>query len=227
MLIFPEDVRFRLGAVISSSSTLTRSSIRTFVLITPSVTNSQPLLSGRVLTVPFSPRLMTLTISPIFRSFTVRFPFSSSAGLIPFTFFESLSMRERSSARSCSISRVFPPRFAYQLIVLSAYSFASCRIFLASSEDSDRMSRFRLVSFASLSFSALSRRSISMRACAAAAFSCSSSARCFSSPEMTSSKDSSCVDRWDLALSISSSGRPSFLEMANALLFPGTPIRSR
>ena len=178
---------------------------------------------------PFKFMLMTLTLSPM-RSFFGTLWFGTEAFFCSDIFCAALSILPRSLVRSFSISLTGAPALPYLLklrIVSSATSLASFKILYACSFASRRI-LLRLESRRSCFCSSFSFKD-SISALYWLISNCSRSIvlRLFSRSAIRSSKSPSLLLMRPLASVMRSDGRPSFSEMANALLLPGIPIKRR
>ena len=194
----------------------------------PTFTVSAPLLSGRVTTVPFCPILTISTLSPSFTLlgalvFTLGFSDLFSAFSLLFLF---IFWRARSISRFASVKSFIFCAFLICFNASSVSRFASSMIFFASARAFSRIfsvfSSRILLRFA-ISFLIFSASCLML---CALSFSRSLKILFFSSSDITSSNFTLSVSICFFALSMINCESPSRFEIANALLFPGIPIRS-
>ena len=196
-----------------------------FSFSAPACTVHSPLESGSVRIVAFVPRFVSSTVSPIC---TVLGTSPTPAGTSIFSEFSSMAdwSLARMACSSCSLSS---PLFFFfrSAISCSDSRWARCRMRRASSL-ALRRSRSRWAARSLRSFSASSRsRWVSRWASSASLRSFSAIWRWYSALAITSSKRTWSPLSFSLALSMISSGRPSFREISKALDLPGTPMDSR
>ena len=205
---------------------ISRLFIFVFVLRLPADTVTSPLEFGVPVTVPIKFMLRTRTCTPGLKSSIDEALRAFGAFCFTASFSWRLFILSRTALRCFSSSLTLIPCLFIVFIVSSAYSFASRRISAASSFALRIILSVRSSSRFDLAASSAFSLRISSLYSFISACSFSIVILLFSRSESRSSKCMSLASMRFAASSIIYDGRPSFLEIANALLFPGTPISS-